>query len=119
YYADFGKLGCLTETLKQGWCYSGEYSVFRRRRQGNSPAGIERSRFVVCTQNHDQVGNRALGERLSTLVDLEALKLAAGITLLSPLTPLLFMGEEYGETAPFQYFVSHSDEELIDNVRKG
>src|SRR4029077_11684285 len=73
----------------------------------------------VCTQNHDQVGNRALGERLSTLVDLEALKLAAGITLLSALTPLLLMGEEYGETAPFQYFVSHSDEELIDNVRKG
>ena len=119
YYADFGKLSCLTETLKHGWCYSGQYSIFRRRRQGNSPAGIERSRFVVCTQNHDQVGNRALGERLSTLVSTEALKLAAGATLISPLTPLLFMGEEYAETAPFQYFVSHSDKELIENVRKG
>lgn len=119
YYADFGKLSDLTETLKRGWCYTGQYSVFRRRCQGNSPAGIDRSRFVVCTQNHDQVGNRALGERLSTLVSMEALKLAAGITLLSPLTPLLFMGEEYAETSPFQYFVSHTDAELIENVRKG
>lgn len=119
YYADFGKLSDLTETLERGWCYSGQYSIFRRRQYGNSPAGIERPRFVVCTQNHDQVGNRALGERLSSLVGTEALKLAAGVMILSPLTPLLFMGEEYAETAPFQYFVSHNDAELIDNVRKG
>jgi maltooligosyltrehalose trehalohydrolase len=119
YYADFGKLSDLAKTLKLGWCYTGQYSVFRRRRQGNSPAGIDRSRFVVCTQNHDQVGNRALGERLTTLVGTDALKLAAGITLLSPLTPLLFMGEEYAEAAPFLYFVSHSDADLIENVRKG
>jgi len=119
YYADFGKLSDLADTLRNGWCYSGQYSAFRRRRHGNSPAGIARSRFVVCTQNHDQVGNRALGERLTTLVSTEALKLAAGITLLSPLTPLLFMGEEYAEISPFQYFVSHGDQDLVEAVRKG
>lgn len=119
YYADFGKLSNLADTLRNGWCYSGQYSTFRRRRHGNSPAGLARSRFVVCTQNHDQVGNRARGERLTTLVDTEALKLAAGITLLSPLTPLLFMGEEYAEISPFQYFVSHGDRDLVEAVRKG
>jgi maltooligosyltrehalose trehalohydrolase len=76
-------------------------------------------KFVVFAQNHDQIGNRMLGERLSHLVSLEASKLAAGIVLLSPFVPLLFMGDEYGETAPFQYFVSHSDEHLIEAVRKG
>ncbi len=119
YYADFGKLSNLADTLKNGWCYSGQYSAFRRRRHGNSPAGIARSRLVVCTQDHDQVGNRARGERLSSLVGAEALKLAAGITLLSPFTPLLFMGEEYAEISPFQYFVSHGDQDLVEAVRKG
>jgi maltooligosyltrehalose trehalohydrolase len=119
YYADFGKLSNLTDTLEAGWCYTGQYSVFRRRRHGNSPAGLRHSQFVVCTQNHDQIGNRAHGERLTALVDLEAQKLAAGITLLSPFTPLLFMGEEYGETSPFQYFVSHGDQDLIEAVRRG
>ncbi|HXM91122.1 MAG TPA: malto-oligosyltrehalose trehalohydrolase, partial [Candidatus Dormibacteraeota bacterium] len=77
------------------------------------------SSFVVCIQNHDQVGNRAVGDRLSRLVNFESLKLAAGITLLSSFTPLLFMGEEYGETAPFQYFTSHGDRELGEAVRRG
>jgi maltooligosyltrehalose trehalohydrolase len=74
---------------------------------------------VVCNPNHDQVGNRAAGERLSSLVNFEALKLAAGTTLLSPFVPLLFMGEEYGETAPFQYFTSHGDPALVEAVRRG
>ncbi|HEY5542871.1 MAG TPA: hypothetical protein VIM04_06415, partial [Candidatus Binatia bacterium] len=69
--------------------------------------------------NHDQVGNRMLGERLSQLVSFEALKLAAGAVILSPFIPLLFMGEEYGEEAPFQYFISHSDPQLVDAVRDG
>lgn len=76
-------------------------------------------RFVVCAQNHDQVGNRAKGERLSALVDFESLKLAGGAVLFSPFLPLIFMGEEYGETAPFQYFTSHGEPALIEAVRRG
>jgi maltooligosyltrehalose trehalohydrolase len=75
--------------------------------------------LVVFAQNHDQIGNRMLGERLSTLVSFEKLKLAAGLVLFSPFIPLFFMGEEYGETAPFQYFVSHTDPDLVEAVRKG
>jgi maltooligosyltrehalose trehalohydrolase len=119
YYADFGGLDSLAETLRNGWYFSGQFSEFRRRRHGNSPRGLENSRFVICNQNHDQVGNRATGERLSQLVDFEKLKLAAGVTLLVPFTPLLFMGEEYGETAPFQYFTSHGDPALAAAVREG
>jgi maltooligosyltrehalose trehalohydrolase len=119
YYADFGSLGHLANTLRQGWYYRGQYSVFRRRNHGNSPRGFSPERFVVCSQNHDQVGNRAIGDRLSGLVDLAGLKLAAGVTLLSPFVPMLFMGEEYGEPAPFLYFTSHEDSDLIAAVRKG
>jgi maltooligosyltrehalose trehalohydrolase len=119
YYEDFGELCHLTTTLKRGWCYAGNYSRHRRRKHGNAPPKTSASRFVVCAQNHDQVGNRAIGDRLSRLVPFESLKLAAGITLLSSFTPLLFMGEEYGETAPFQYFTSHGDRELGEAVRRG
>jgi maltooligosyltrehalose trehalohydrolase len=119
YYADFGGIDPLAQTLRDGWYYSGQYSRFRERRHGNSPRGITSSHFVVCTQNHDQVGNRAAGERLSSLTDFESAKLAAGITLLSPFVPLLFMGEEYAETAPFQYFTSHGDPDLVEAVRRG
>src|ERR1700722_17830353 len=119
YYGDFGTLSHLAETLRDGWYYRGQYSRHRKRRHGNSPHGISSSHFFVCNQNHDQVGNRAAGERLSALVDFEALKLAAGATLLSPFVPLLFMGEEYGETPPFQYFISHLDAGLVEAVRRG
>jgi len=119
YYADFGEIHHLAKTLKNGWSYGGEYSRYRRRKHGNPPPKTKPSRFVVFTQNHDQVGNRAFGERLSQLVSFESLKLAAGITLLAPFTPLLFMGEEYGETAAFQYFTSHGDAELAEAVRRG
>ena len=119
YYQDFGSVWHLAQTLRNGWCYRGQYSQYRQRQHGNSPKGISSSHFVVCNQNHDQVGNRAAGERLSALVDFEALKLAAGITLLSPYVPLLFMGEEYGETAPFHYFISHLDPPLVEAVRRG
>ncbi len=119
YYADFGSVSHLAGVLRDGWFYHGQYSEFRRRRHGNSTAGIPRSHFVVCSQNHDQVGNRACGERLSALVNFEAQKLIAGMTLLSPFVPLLFMGEEYGEPSPFLYFTSHGDKDLIDAVRRG
>jgi len=119
YYEDFGTVDHLAAALRDGWVYSGQYSKFRRRRHGNSPRGLAGSRFVVFSQNHDQVGNRAFGERLSNLVNFEELKLAAGVVLLSPFVPLLFMGEEYGDTAPFQYFTSHGDPELAEAVRNG
>ena len=119
YYADFEGVQPLVSTLQDGWYYRGQYSRFRQCSHGNSPSGIEPSRFVICNQNHDQVGNRAAGDRLSTLIPFEGLKLAAGITLLSPFTPLIFMGEEYGEPAPFQYFTGHQDPSLIEAVRRG
>jgi maltooligosyltrehalose trehalohydrolase len=119
YYDDFGQVADLGDVLRDGWLYQGQYSAFRKRQHGNSPHGIARSSFVVCAQNHDQVGNRALGERLSQLVSFEAQKLAAGVVLLSPFVPLLFMGEEYGETSPFLYFTDHGVRELVEAVRKG
>ena len=119
YYEDFGDIRHLAGTLKQGWYYGGQYSRHRRRRHGNRPPSFKGSNYMVCTQNHDQVGNRALGERLSSLVTFESLKVAAGANLLSPFVPLLFMGEEYGETAPFLYFTSHGDPKLAEAVRRG
>ena len=119
YYADFGSLGHLGKAYMQGFAYTGQYSPSRDRRHGSPTAGIPAKRFIVYAQNHDHVGNRMLGERLSSLVSYERLKLAAGVLLLSPFIPLLFMGEEYGEAAPFQYFVSHSDPGLVEAVRAG
>jgi maltooligosyltrehalose trehalohydrolase len=119
YYQDFGRLNQLGKAFGEGFVYSGDYSSYCRRRRGASSRDIPAQRLVVFAQNHDQVGNRMLGERLSQLVSFEELKLAAGVVLLSPFIPLLFMGDEYGETAPFQYFVSHSDTALIEAVRRG
>lgn len=119
YYQDFSHLRYLIKAVRSGFAYSGEYSRFRGRRRGSSTAGIPAYRFVVFSQNHDQVGNRPLGDRLSRLVSFESLKLAAGIVLLTPGIPLLFMGDEYGETAHFPYFISHSDPEIIEAVRRG
>lgn len=119
YYQDFGELAHLATAWREGYVYSGQYSRYRRRRHGNSSRDLPAHQFVVFSQNHDQVGNRPHGERLSALVSFEALKLAAGSVLLSPFVPLLFMGEEYGEPAPFQYFVSHADPTVIEAVRRG
>ena len=109
----------LVRALREGYGYTGQHSLYRQRRHGAPPRDIPAHRFVVCAQNHDQVGNRMLGERLSQLIQPQKLQLAAALILLSPYIPLLFMGEEYGETAPFQYFVSHSDPALIKAVREG
>lgn len=119
YYQDFGELRHLATAFKEGYVYCGEYSRFRRRRHGASPRNIPANRFVVFSQNHDQVGNRMLGERLGNLVSFEDLKLAAAAVIFSPHIPLLFMGEEYAETAPFLYFVSHSNQDLVEAVRRG
>lgn len=119
YYADFGGLSRLAKSLSEGYVYSGQHSRYRKMSFGASSAHIDPCRFVVFSQNHDQTGNRMLGERLSTLVDFERLKLAAGVVLLSPYIPLLFMGEEYGETAPFLYFIDHADGNLVNAIRSG
>jgi maltooligosyltrehalose trehalohydrolase len=119
YYRDFGSLWHMEKALQHGYVYTGEYSEYRQRRHGNSSSTIRPSQLVVFSQNHDQVGNRMLGERSSALLGLEAQKLSAGVVVLSPYLPLLFMGEEYGETAPFLYFTSHADPALGEAVREG
>lgn len=119
YYADYGRISDLAGSLREGFVLNGRYSEYRRRHFGNSSKDRDAEQFIVFSQNHDQVGNRMFGERMSALVSFEALKLSAGLVLLSPFIPLLFMGEEYGETNPFMYFVSHSDPELIEAVRRG
>jgi len=119
YYGDFGLFSDLVKGFREGFVLSGGYSSFRKRRHGSSSAGILPSQLVVFSQNHDQVGNRMAGERSGDHLSLQQLKLAAATVLLSPYVPLFFMGEEYGESAPFPYFVSHGDAELVESVRRG
>jgi maltooligosyltrehalose trehalohydrolase len=119
YYQDFGTLRHMAKAYRQNFYYDGVYSAYRQRTHGNSPREARARQFVVASQNHDQVGNRAAGERLCHLVSFESAKLAAVVTLLSPYLPLIFMGEEYAETAPFQYFTSHGDPDLAAAVSRG
>lgn len=119
YYEDFGQTDHLARSLRDSYVYTGQYSVHRKKHFGRHPQGTTYDQFVVFIQNHDQTGNRMLGDRLSTLVSPEAVKLAAAAYLLSPHVPMLFMGEEYGEKNPFQYFISHTDEKLVELVREG
>jgi maltooligosyltrehalose trehalohydrolase len=119
YYEDFGPLPLLAKALRQAWVYDGTYSPHRRRVHGRPPAGLAGSQFVVCTQNHDQVGNRAAGERSSALISDGRLRVAAALLLTSPFVPLLFQGEEWGASTPFQYFTSHADPGLGRVVSEG
>lgn len=119
YYADFGSLADLAKALTNAYVYDGLYSAYRRRRHGRSPAGLPGARFCVYAQNHDQVGNRPQGERLSALLDPGGLHIAAALVLCSPFVPLLFMGEEWGATSPFCYFTDHQDPELARAVSAG
>jgi maltooligosyltrehalose trehalohydrolase len=119
YYEDFGPLPLLAKALRQAWVYDGIYSPHRRRVHGRSPAGLTGSQFVVSTQNHDQIGNRAAGERASALMSDGRLKVAAALLLTSPFVPLLFQGEEWGATTPFQFFTDHADPRLGQAVRSG
>jgi maltooligosyltrehalose trehalohydrolase len=115
YYAEFGQVGQLAKAFHRPYVHDGQYSSFRKRRFGAPAGDVPPERFVIFDQNHDQVGNRAYGDRLP----LEARPLAAFCTLLSPFTPMLFMGEEYGERAPFQFFSDHIDEEIATATREG
>ena len=115
YYAEFGAVADLAKAFRRPFVHDGQYSPFRKRRFGAPADDRPPSQFVVFDQNHDQVGNRAFGDRLPA----PARPLAAFCTLLSPFTPMLFMGEEYGEPAPFQFFSDHIDEEIATATRDG
>ncbi|MBD2123441.1 malto-oligosyltrehalose trehalohydrolase [Trichocoleus sp. FACHB-262] len=119
YYQDYGECEQLAKAYSDTFVYDWKYSPHRHRFHGNVVTDRPCSQFVICSQNHDQIGNRMLGERLSHMIPYEAAKLTAAAVLLSPYIPLLFMGEEYDEPAPFVYFVSHSDPDLIKAVREG
>jgi maltooligosyltrehalose trehalohydrolase len=119
YYVDFGRIQDLVDGLQHAYVYRGRYSTYRDRRHGSPADDRTANQFVVFSQNHDQVGNRLRGDRILTIVGFEAAKLAAAMVLLSPYVPLLFMGEEYAEAAPFHFFVDHSREDLIRAARKG
>lgn len=119
FYQDFGKIEQLSKAYKEGFVHTGEYVEARKKRFGASSAGIPGSKFVVFNQNHDQIGNKGQGERLSTSLDFERLKITAGAVILSPYIPMLFMGEEYAEKNPFSYFINHGDPQLIRAVKDG
>ena len=119
YYCDFTDPSRLPRALAEGFAFQGEPSEYFGRKRGTPSRDLPGERFVICVQNHDQVGNRAHGDRLSAVVSFEAVKLAAALLLAAPAIPLLFMGEEYGETAPFQFFTSFIDRELAEAVRTG
>lgn len=118
YYSDFSGIGHLAKAYTDAYVYDGQYSPHRKKKFG-AKAENEGSQFVVFSQNHDQVGNRMLGERSSQLFSFEMQKLMAAAVMVSPYVPMLFMGEEWSESAPFQYFVSHTDQDLAEAVRKG
>jgi maltooligosyltrehalose trehalohydrolase len=119
YYVDYGTMSDLAKAYTTAMSRPGGYSAYRDKRYGRPDARLEAHQGVVCLQNHDQVGNRFHGERLSSLVSFEAEKLAAGLLCFAPYLPLLFMGQEYGERAPFLYWVDHGDESLLHAVRQG
>jgi maltooligosyltrehalose trehalohydrolase len=105
YYRDYtGSLDELTRTLRQGWLFTGQYSEHLQRPRGTDPSHLPMHRFIVCLQNHDQIGNRATGDRLNQTIDASVWRAASTLLLTSPMTALLFMGQEWAASSPFQYF---------------
>jgi maltooligosyltrehalose trehalohydrolase len=119
YYSDFADGQGLARAVAEGFAFQGEPSEYFGRPRGTPSTDLRGERFVICLQNHDQVGNRAQGDRLSTIVSFAAVKVAAALLCAAPALPLLFMGEEYGETSPFQFFTSYLDPALVETVRRG
>ncbi len=119
YYQDFGRREQIVRALNEGFVFQGEYFKYWNAPRGAPPTYVPLPAHVICIQNHDQIGNRALGERLNHLVPKGAFKLASALLLLAPHTPLLFMGQEYGDQAPFQFFTDFGDPELQQAVSKG
>lgn len=119
YYEDFGSLAQLAKALRQAYVFDGNYSPHRDRIHGRPPLKLSGHHFLAYAQNHDQVGNRAQGERLSQLVTAGRQKIAAALVLMSPFVPMLFQGEEFGASTPFQYFTHHEDQDLGRKVSEG
>jgi maltooligosyltrehalose trehalohydrolase len=121
YYSDFGSLECLASVLTGAYFHAGTWSSFRERVHGRpvDRANIPGHRFVVSLQNHDQIGNRATGDRLSATLSPALLKVGAALMLTSPFTPMLFMGEEWGASTPWQFFTSHPEPELAEATANG
>ena len=119
YYADFGSLACLAKSLEQTFVYDGIYSRYRRRIHGRSAGTLSQHKFLGYIQNHDQIGNRAVGDRIVQATGIERAKIAAAIVFVSPFIPMIFQGEEWAASSPFQYFADHDDPELARAVSQG
>jgi len=119
YYKDFGTMADLHKALKHAYVYDGKYSSYRKCKHGRPAEGLSAHHFVHFAQNHDQVGNRAEGERIEHLCGLDAAKVAIGLVLTAPYVPMLFMGEEFAASSPFLYFADHEDEEMKKLVSEG
>jgi maltooligosyltrehalose trehalohydrolase len=119
YYEDFGTLAHLAKALTSGFVYDGAYSTHRKRRHGRLAQGLSGHHFVVGLQTHDQVGNRAKGDRIGHVVDVDGLLVGSALVLTSPFVPLLFQGEEWGASSPFPYFTDHEEPWLADAIREG
>jgi len=119
YYEDFGTMADIATALRQAYVYAGRYSQYRRRTYGRPPQGLAGSAFLGYIQDHDQVGNRARGERISALVSPGLCRVAAALVFFSPFTPMVFAGEEWGASTPFLYFTDHHERDLARAVSRG
>jgi maltooligosyltrehalose trehalohydrolase len=119
YYADFGTLRQLAKAIEKGFVYDGQHSVYRGRRHGRELDPALKSKLICCLQNHDQIGNRATGNRITSQMSMDRVKIGAALVLLGPFTPLLFQGEEWGASTPFAYFTNHQEAELARAVSEG
>lgn len=119
YYQDFGSLADLAKALRRAFVYDGQFSSFRHRNHGRRPQGLSGSRFVGYLQTHDQVGNRAKGERITALTNLDRVKIGAALVMCSPFVPMLFQGEEFAASAPFLYFTDHRDPDIARAATQG
>lgn len=119
YYADFASTGTLTKIFESGYALDGGYSAFRKANHGHPFGDLSRDRLVAYIQSHDQIGNRARGERLHHLAGLDRARVAAALLLVSPFVPMIFQGEEWAASSPFLFFADFMSEELRESVRKG
>jgi maltooligosyltrehalose trehalohydrolase len=119
YYADFGSMADLAKALEKAFVYDGIYSRYRMNVHGRPVQGLSAHRFLGYIQNHDQVGNRAVGDRVEAIVGMDRAKIAAAIVMMAPFIPMVFQGEEFAASTPFQYFADHEDPEMAKAVKEG